>query len=250
MITLFRRLREKFIGEGNVRRYLLYAIGEVALVMIGILLALQVNNWNEQRKAETEEQEILMSLYEDLEFAIAESKDMISRDSLDVVIMRDFLLGNDLSKYADRPETIDSLVTVAIWGVGQSTPVIQTYNDIKSTGKTVLIQNEEIRNRLTLIEFRSNAIRSSLDDKLIVQQFQVDEIVAKHFDMVTYMEKLETNNTKLSQENDYDTVLSSKEFRNTIASKQRLSRGLYEERVAFNELLEELAGLIRNELDQ
>ncbi|MFN1835249.1 hypothetical protein AB2B38_008305 [Balneola sp. MJW-20] len=50
MITLFRRIRQKLIESGSVTRYLLYAMGEIALVMIGILLALQVNNWNEERR--------------------------------------------------------------------------------------------------------------------------------------------------------------------------------------------------------
>jgi len=50
MVTIFSRVREKLIASGSVTKYLLYATGEVLLVVIGILLALQVNNWNEQRK--------------------------------------------------------------------------------------------------------------------------------------------------------------------------------------------------------
>jgi hypothetical protein len=50
MIKFFLSLRQKLVDQGNLRKYLLYAIGEVLLVMIGILLALQVNNWNERRK--------------------------------------------------------------------------------------------------------------------------------------------------------------------------------------------------------
>lgn len=49
MITLFRRIRKKLIATGTISKYLLYAIGEILLVVIGILIALQVNNWNEQR---------------------------------------------------------------------------------------------------------------------------------------------------------------------------------------------------------
>ena len=50
MIKFFRQIRRKLIDAGNLKRYLIYAIGEILLVMIGILLALQVNNWNESNR--------------------------------------------------------------------------------------------------------------------------------------------------------------------------------------------------------
>ena len=50
MIKFFRKIRQKLLDEGTLKRYLFYAIGEIALVMAGILLALQVNNWNEGRR--------------------------------------------------------------------------------------------------------------------------------------------------------------------------------------------------------
>lgn len=54
MFTLFRKIRKSLIESGRIRRYSLYALGEIALVVIGILIALQVNNWNEGRKAKQE----------------------------------------------------------------------------------------------------------------------------------------------------------------------------------------------------
>lgn len=54
MLKFFREIREKLIVEGKLKRYLIYAIGEILLVMIGILLALQVNTWNENRKSKAE----------------------------------------------------------------------------------------------------------------------------------------------------------------------------------------------------
>ncbi|MFN1835239.1 DUF6090 family protein [Balneola sp. MJW-20] len=54
MITLFRRIREKLIASGSLTRYLLYAVGEILLVVVGILIALQVNNWNEQQASVNE----------------------------------------------------------------------------------------------------------------------------------------------------------------------------------------------------
>ena len=72
MLKFFRRIRQKLIEDGNLRKYLFYAIGEILLVMIGILLALQVNNWNENRKAKKEELVALKDLLH--EFQINKSE--------------------------------------------------------------------------------------------------------------------------------------------------------------------------------
>ena len=57
MIKFFKRIRQNLLLEGKTGKYLKYAIGEIVLVMIGILLALQVNNWNEKRKQGVKAQE-------------------------------------------------------------------------------------------------------------------------------------------------------------------------------------------------
>jgi hypothetical protein len=67
MLTLFRRIRKGLLGEGGGFKYLLYALGEILLVMVGILLALQVNNWNEDRLRQKDEMNILTSLKTGLE---------------------------------------------------------------------------------------------------------------------------------------------------------------------------------------
>jgi Family of unknown function (DUF6090) len=51
MIKFFRKIRQNLLSEGKTGKYLKYAIGEIILVVIGILIALQINNWNENRKA-------------------------------------------------------------------------------------------------------------------------------------------------------------------------------------------------------
>ena len=62
MIKFFRHIRRNLLETGKTGKYFKYAIGEIALVMIGILLALQVNTWNEGRKLKNEEQELLTNL--------------------------------------------------------------------------------------------------------------------------------------------------------------------------------------------
>ena len=62
MLTFFRRIRKGLLGDGATSKYLLYAVGEILLVMIGILLALQVNNWNEGRKEQLQIKTYLSNL--------------------------------------------------------------------------------------------------------------------------------------------------------------------------------------------
>jgi hypothetical protein len=64
MFRFFRLLRKKLLEEGHIRKYFWYAVGEVFLVVIGILIALQINNWNEQRKYEAKIDNQLLALKE------------------------------------------------------------------------------------------------------------------------------------------------------------------------------------------
>lgn len=78
MLKFFRQIRQKQLAEGKLSRYLIYAVGEILLVMIGILLALQVNNWNESRKTKEAIKVHLQNLIADLkddQVKLAEIKD-------------------------------------------------------------------------------------------------------------------------------------------------------------------------------
>lgn len=62
MVTLLRKIRMSLINSSNTRKYLLYAIGEIALVVIGILIGLRINNWNQEKEAHKFENELLTEL--------------------------------------------------------------------------------------------------------------------------------------------------------------------------------------------
>jgi len=62
MIKFFRKIRQKLLTENKFSKYLIYAIGEIILVVIGILIALQINNWNQQQKENAFEVTMLLEL--------------------------------------------------------------------------------------------------------------------------------------------------------------------------------------------
>lgn len=67
MLKFFRHIRQRLLNENKFSKYLLYAIGEIVLVVIGILIALQINNWNEARKEKHLEKQLISLLINDLE---------------------------------------------------------------------------------------------------------------------------------------------------------------------------------------
>lgn len=67
MVKFFSKIRHQLWNQSQFSRYLLYAIGEILLVVIGILIALQVNNWNENRKRKADEKELLIYALENIE---------------------------------------------------------------------------------------------------------------------------------------------------------------------------------------
>ena len=67
MIKFFRKIRQNLLMENKTSKYFKYAIGEIILVVIGILIALQINNWNEQRKENQFEKKILKEILSDTE---------------------------------------------------------------------------------------------------------------------------------------------------------------------------------------
>jgi hypothetical protein len=67
MIPFFRKIRKKMADDNKPMKYMRYAIGEIVLVIIGILIALQINNWNQIEKSKSESNRLLIVLKLDLE---------------------------------------------------------------------------------------------------------------------------------------------------------------------------------------
>lgn len=84
MLRLLRNIRHKLLGESSYGTYLLYASGEILLVIIGILLALQIDNWSDKRKTERELTSIFEDIREDLVLDTTKLSDLYKQRILDL----------------------------------------------------------------------------------------------------------------------------------------------------------------------
>lgn len=83
MINFFRKIRRQLLSDSKVSKYLVYALGEIVLVVIGILIALQINNWNEYQKELITEVKVLDEVVENLKANIIRLQSMIDRCTVD-----------------------------------------------------------------------------------------------------------------------------------------------------------------------
>lgn len=107
MFRFFRKIRNKASLKNNTRKYFFYAIGEVLLVIIGILLALQINNWNESNKEKALEYKLIDALITDLNLKKSEAETDLSYgpeqiEALDEII-RAWELNGTLDTTLDIP---------------------------------------------------------------------------------------------------------------------------------------------------
>jgi hypothetical protein len=145
MIKFFQRIRQNILFENKGSKYLLYAIGEILLVVIGILIALEVNNWNEARKSRIVEIELLKTIKIDLDRTLddvtADYKNYLkSQESGNKFKL--FILGEDL------PE--DSIIHhFNILNLDQHFfPNSIGYNVLKSSNMNI-ISNDSLRMMIT-----------------------------------------------------------------------------------------------------
>jgi len=138
MIKFFRKIRQNLLTEGKTGKYLKYAIGEIVLVVIGILIALQINNWNEHRKTEIKIKNSLIALRSDL---IQDT--LLIRNRLPFINEQYDLNESLRAKVAKPTATVDTLVHVMHFEFNPNW-VVQipynknTYNSLIQTG---LIEN-------------------------------------------------------------------------------------------------------------
>ena len=148
MIKFFRSIRKSLVNEGKTTNYLKYAIGEIILVVIGILIALQINNWNENRKNNSEELLILKSLKS--EFAENQTllKDMISRHQ--VILDSSIILNNLISPEPAEitSGTLDTLM-YQLLRLPTYSPNVGVINSIIASAKISLIKNNELSTMLS-----------------------------------------------------------------------------------------------------
>lgn len=171
MLKFFRRIRQSLFVGGGTKKYFFYAVGEIILVVIGILIALQINNWNEFRKDRILESEYLIRLQEDIKFDIS----WLNRYILDKYERKVQCLENGKAYYQGNyaiKDTLQFLNDIGYGGVfGHAALSLNknTYNELISTGNLRKIESDALRSEI--VNYYENVIAIENNSKVYISGY-------------------------------------------------------------------------------
>ncbi|MFC5046063.1 DUF6090 family protein [Aquimarina hainanensis] len=213
MIKFFRNIRQNSLSEGKTVKYLKYAIGEIILVVIGILIALQINNWNQNEQLKKDELKILKSIQESIKINIVEFNQILTAQiqrngSLQEVI---FIKVSDL-----QLSYLDSLITTNVRN-HTFDPSTGIYNSMINSGKIELISNDSLKNKISKLYDKVKDYQESEDEiteytkehleKYFINNYNINPEVLARLRERTYEEE---NRDRIS----YTKNFNSQEVRN------------------------------------
>ncbi|PWH82679.1 hypothetical protein DIS18_10610 [Algibacter marinivivus] len=184
MIKFFRKIRKNLLTEGKTGKYFKYAIGEIVLVVIGILIALQINNWNENRKNKIAEADYYCRILDDFELnekLIDDTTELINNK---IKLCKELIL--DLNKIPnERGEILNKFVIALRQDV--FVPSNIAFEDITSSGQLKLLTDLKLKNRLiqhstflnnilNLLQENRNEILKRMSDYELIVDFGYQDI--------------------------------------------------------------------------
>jgi ribosomal protein L17 len=193
MIKLFRNIRKQLLAEGKTTKYLKYAMGEIILVVIGILIALQINNWNENRKNKVERVAILKNLKtelaEDLSI-LTYTLDRLDARKKAADYLYKLITSETKSMALDSSQIVDALMRCGY--IHKFVPTLAVYNEIQNSGKLNLIQSDGVKKLLA-------SYKSTVEENIRIEAPY--EIALKNFekDAVYYLSEIPFSNKKFTE---------------------------------------------------
>jgi hypothetical protein len=147
MIKFFRKIRYHLLSENKTGKYLKYAIGEIALVVFGILIALGVNNWNQENKNRRLGEDLLSRIHRDLVQDTISFRHIITHNNN----LREEIKGLLVTLYdrVDNLEQIQNMSAIYDKALDQVfSPNDNTYKSMISSGTLGFIRNQELKEEI------------------------------------------------------------------------------------------------------
>ena len=177
MIKFFRKIRQNLLSEGKTIKYIKYAFGEIVLVVIGILIALQINNWNEERLENNREKITVQNLHTEFR------ENLRDLDSIQTILTRTIKATENIfgrfreGEYQDTNQ-IDSLLNLVIESPSWK-PSEFVLNDLQNSGGLSKLNDTELK----ILLFKWSRFYNELQETMVqseVTNISLIEYIREH----------------------------------------------------------------------
>ncbi len=206
MLKFFRRIRKRLLDSGKIRKYWLYAFGEVLLIVIGVLIALYLTNWNDKRKENAFVEKTLIEIQSELNDLSPRFKYWSKRlEKRTARVSRlDSLLKEEMPPYTPALDTLFG----AVWGIEYGYFERAAYDELKAAGLE-LIDDDALRKELKVL------FEGIFMGAKAVEQMEYD----LNFNFITpfYMANFHSFQFRVvSKPIDYPALWEGKEYQNVV----------------------------------
>ena len=241
MLKFFRNIRQNLLSDGKTGKYLKYALGEIILVVIGILIALSINNWNENRKNKLTESEYYCKLLDDFKLDRQSIAELYKESEYKIETSKRLLLELD-SKEKDKSYLLNNYLKGLRTNVFVPSKVAIT--DLISSGKLNLLNNDSLKNDLIRYYAELDKLLYQLEinrSKNLERAFLYEDFNQFGFHYFDYVSKSLGNQIlETLPENDWHLDSGSKyyrQFQNDLVFFVTMSE---REKQHFNNILKEM----------
>lgn len=218
-MRIFKTIRKKLLFSGKLKGYFVYALGEILLITIGILIAWKINNLNEIRKDKVVEIKIYENLYGELHTNLNLLDNAIVRYTTNQIKLQKTLL------YIGRPvnnlsqETKDFIVEVSF---GETHLRSETLNSINNTNKFEFLGNKSLRELIVMYPSEISEFETEeLKIKNIIET-RLKPVIEEHISLIDMLPKeneIYSQLRTIDQQSSYGDLLNSRNFQNSIVDR-------------------------------
>jgi len=248
MIKFFRRIRQRLLSENKFSKYMLYAIGEIVLVVVGILIAIQLNNRNTAKNKHLKIEDLKYKLVRE----VSENINSVNENE----IRKAKIMSNKISELLDfigKPDEIynkkriDSLLLFSTVDY-DLTLNLNTLTEAKANGEIFLLTNDSLRNALNhLLKFEK-----FVQEKIVIINSDNNNFNLPYYyknmnfrNLMVESQKFDLEKVEFSrlEENDYVRILTDREFENLVTMRYNYAivmLNLFEEMRDHLELLHQV----------
>jgi len=249
MINFFRKKRKRMANDNKTLKYARYAIGEIVLVVFGILIALQINNWNENRKINIQETIYLQDLKNDFGFDIETLNHMISKNDIKINNITAVLSLLSFKKVFTDQDKMDLLeLHNPLYAENYFIPEKGTINQIEASSSSNFIKNKELRD--LIFRYYSDREREEKGMEQSVQLYQHNYVTPNLVSVIidpinteaAFGEKFELTPI------DITTLFYNKEYLSALALKMGMTRNQNKVYKNVQEKAEQILIILKEEL--